>query len=247
MFIILYVCLALRSISLDVVSSMSTNSLLQSLKRHCNLHGIPDSIYTDNAKQFLASKTYLNDALSSDDYKEFLDDHSITHKTIPSYGSWYGAIYERSVGTTKRNLYKTIGRAKLTYFELITHLSDIQNMINNRPLTYVHSEIDEIHALTPNMVIKPHANPRLVYNVDSDPDPMWIPESERNPTHEEINRTLAKQSKLFLDFQRRWYSDYLLSLRESTRDVFQTGFENKVRVGTFVSLTHLIKLEYTGA
>ena len=119
----------------------------QSFKRHCNSFTIPTYLYSDNAKQFLASKNFLAKALVSDEFKEFMLEHSIRHETIFSYASWQGGLYERVLGCMKRQIAKCLGRAKVGYFELITLLSDIQLMINNRPITYQFSEIDEIEPL----------------------------------------------------------------------------------------------------
>jgi hypothetical protein len=191
-------------------------------------------IYTDNAKQFHASKLYFKNVFYSDDLKEFLQNQSIQHKTIPAYASWVGGIYERQIKTVKQCLYKTIGRAKLTYFEMITQLSDIQNVVNSRPITYVHSDLNEIDALTPNKILKLHSNPRLqLIETESGSDPLWGADYS-DDLHTQLNTTLTEQERLFEKYKQMWFSQYLLSLRETIKDVFQHSWENKISINSIV-------------
>lgn len=235
MYIVLYTCLGIRAVHLDVVPDLSLNSFLQSFKRFCNTYCIPSSIYTDNAKQFLASDNYVNQALVSDEFKDHLSIHCIKHKTIPAYASWVGGVYERQIKTMKQCLYKTVGRAKLNYFDLMTNLSDIQNAINSRPLTYVHSQLNEVEALTPNKILKLHTNPRMqLVNDDQDSDPLWNPESDQSSLHQQLNQTLKVQTKLFEDYKKMWYGLYILGLRETSKDVFQTNWDDRIGVNDIV-------------
>ena len=233
MYIVLYTCLAIRSIHLDLVPDLTLKSFLQSFRRFCSTHGVPDSLYTDNAKQFLASQKVLSNIFTSDEFQEHLTQQNIKHRTIPVYASWVGGVYERQIKTVKHCLYKTVGRAKLGYFELLTQLSEIQNMVNSRPITYVHSDIDEIEPLTPNKILKLHTNPRLllVSNSEED-DPLWT--STPDDVHQQLNKTLQEQQKLQDNYKNRWYSEYLLGLRETTRDIFHTKWEDKIAVGDVV-------------
>ena len=49
-------------------------------------------------------------------------------------------------------MYRTIGKAQLTWAELEEVLLDIEIILNNRPLTYIEEEID-YPILTPNSLI----------------------------------------------------------------------------------------------
>ena len=115
---------------------------------------------------------------------------------IPAYASWMGGVYERQIKTVKQCLYKTLGKAKIKYFELLTVLSDIQNSINNRPLTYVYNDVNEIEPLTPNKILKLHTNPRLeLFHNYREADPLWEPSSKGN-LHAGLNKTLNAQQQL---------------------------------------------------
>ena len=56
------------------------------------------------------------------------------------------------VKSTKTLLRKTLQTAKLTYQELETVLSEVEQIINNRPITYNYSDSEQ-SCLTPNHLL----------------------------------------------------------------------------------------------
>ena len=59
------------------------------------------------------------------------------------------------IQSTKRCIHKMIGRARLTYDELLTVLAECEMILNSRPLTYIESETSE-EPLTPSHLIIGH-------------------------------------------------------------------------------------------
>ena len=230
MYVLLYTCLNIRAIHLDLIPDMSTRSFLMSFLRFTNLYGIPASIYTDNAKSFMAGGKILADALSSNAFQEHLSYQGIKHRKLPVYSAWVGACWERLIRVVKNCLYKTIGRATLTYFELLTVLSDVQLAVNSRPLTYRTSEND-LEAITPNCFLRFCGNSSLILRENIS---VW----DDLPSQNDLENTLDKRREAFEHFRNMWYESYLLSLREHSKYLHETDWENKVKVNDIV----LIKL-----
>ncbi|GBL87978.1 hypothetical protein AVEN_192126-1 [Araneus ventricosus] len=62
-------------------------------------------------------------------------DNGIHWKFIVERVPWWGEFYERLVKTVKEPLRKVLGKVLLTFEELSTILSEVQIIVNNRPLT----------------------------------------------------------------------------------------------------------------
>ena len=63
-----------------------------------------------------------------------------------------GGYYGRMVQLEKRSLRKVLGKAQLTYEELLTVLTEVEGVLNSRPLTYIHPEVTD-NPLTPSHLV----------------------------------------------------------------------------------------------
>ena len=68
---------------------------------------------------------------------------------IVELAPWMGGFYKRLVGLTKRALRKTVGKKCLTEKQLSTVLTEVEAVVNSRPLVYVDNDIKSSHVLTP--------------------------------------------------------------------------------------------------
>ena len=138
---------------------------------------------------------------------------------------WWGGLFEGMIRMTKCCLKKVVGRARLTLDELTTLMTEVEGVINSRPLSYVSSN-DTEEPLTPAHLI---CGRRLL----SLPDSICYtdPEEEYGISREHLTRRSLHLNKLVSDFWNRWQAEYLLELRDSHRYVGKTSDENSVRVG----------------
>ena len=70
------------------------------------------------------------------------------------------------IRTIKSCLYKTNGRSRINYFDLLTLISDIQNAINSKPFTYRYSSDSNVEIITPNCFLRPNVNVGLVLKMN---------------------------------------------------------------------------------
>ncbi|GFW23766.1 uncharacterized protein TNCV_2033091 [Trichonephila clavipes] len=73
----------------------------------------------------------------------------IIWKNIIERSPWWGGFYERLVRSVKESLHKILGKALLSFEEMTTILTEIEVVLNRRPLSYVYEENDEPRPLTP--------------------------------------------------------------------------------------------------
>ncbi|MCL4154268.1 UNVERIFIED_CONTAM: hypothetical protein GTU68_010894 [Idotea baltica] len=83
-----------------------------------------------------------------------------------------------------------------------------------------------------------HSNSTISFKI-SDNDPLW---TEETPAHDKINETFKFISEKYLHFKSLWHESYLLSLREHSRDLFQSNWENRVKVDDVVLIKSTTKL-----
>ena len=126
----------------------------------------------------------LDQALECDEYKAHFKNYEIKH----------GATWERLIRTIKSCLYKTIGRARLSYFELLTVISDIQSAINSRPMTYRSSKGD-LEAIMSSSFLKFHVNPHLLFR-ETEGGYLW---DKDPPSQISLSETLASRDEAFQD------------------------------------------------
>ncbi|GFX56259.1 integrase catalytic domain-containing protein [Trichonephila clavipes] len=134
------------------MSDMSTKCFLLALRRFLARIGNCKVIYSDNARTFKAAETelaYFSNILKDSEFQNFVADKGIHWKFIVERAPWWGGFYECLVKTIKNPLRKILGRALLTFEELSTILSEVEVIVNHRPLTYVENVPGEPEPLTP--------------------------------------------------------------------------------------------------
>ena len=82
-----------------------------------------------------------------------------------SRAPWWGGQFERLVGVVKQALYKSVGRAKLTWSEFEEVMLDVEIALNNRPLSYIEDDV-QLPVLTPSALM--FGQPNLLPEKDAD-------------------------------------------------------------------------------
>ncbi|XP_021958581.1 uncharacterized protein LOC110854452 [Folsomia candida] len=152
--VVLYTCAVYRCVHFDVVTSTSAEVFLGSLERFINQYGRPRSFYSDNGTNFVGVVNLMR-ALDWEKVVEQMNVQNIRWTFNPPSAPWWGGWWERLVRSVKNQLRRILGNARLTYDELRTSLSTVQATINDRPLTAITEDEDDLIPLTPAMFLHP--------------------------------------------------------------------------------------------
>ena len=197
------------------------------LKRFISRRGLCKTIYSDNAKTFIKTDNLLREIwskISRSEVQQFFTKNNITWKFIIPRASWWGGFWERMVRSVKTPLKKILGKSCLTYEEIQTVLTEIEAVINARPLTYVYEENDEPLPLSPSHFL-------IGRRINSLPDisDSTVPRSNK--------RTLTKmfryREQVLNHFWKRWRKEYLLELRSANMNI-STGASSNFKIGDIV-------------
>ncbi|XP_066028224.1 uncharacterized protein [Pocillopora verrucosa] len=216
MYICLFTCAVVRAIHLELVEDQTTDAFLRAFRRFISRRGVPECIISDNAKTFKAGaqelQTIKTQILGTGSSQQFLAHHNITWKFITERAPWWGGFYERLIGLMKRCLKKTLGKACLNMIELNTILTEVEAVLNSRPLTYPYTDINDA-SLTPShflcgyrLLTLPDTNAK-----ENEADPDYIPSEMSTKA---LTKRAQYQKTLIKAFWTRWKTEYLTSLRE---------------------------------
>ena len=209
-YICLFTCACTRAVHLEIVTDLSVDTFLLAFRRFASRKSLPRQMISDNASTYLAAAEELRKLFESDALKEALTHHNVTWQFIPKRAPWYGGFWERLIGLTKQAVKKTLGRTFVTLLKLETIIVEIEAMLNNRPLTYVSSDITDPEALTPA---------HLIYGrrILSVPHTIEDPEETIDPSYVDgrhMRSQVDTHSHLIQQFWSRWRKEYLTALRE---------------------------------
>ncbi|XP_006822846.1 uncharacterized protein LOC102808814 [Saccoglossus kowalevskii] len=112
---------------------------------------------SDNAFTYLSAADELRLLFDSPEIKTYLTNKSVTWKFIPKRAPRFGGFWEQLIGITKNAIKKVLGRSYIMFDELRTLLTEVENVLNDRPLTYVSSDVEDNAPLSPSHLL--HGRP----------------------------------------------------------------------------------------
>ena len=170
---------------------------------------------SDNASTYMSAAEQLSTLLQSDLLATSLGIHGVLWKFIPKKAPWFGGFWERMIGLTKSCFKKVLGRSHISLPVLQTMIVEVEAVLNNRPLTYASSDINDPQPITPAHLLYGRTITSLPHEHEHEHEYTDI----NDPDYEQdLIRTKAKaQAHLMKCFQSRWTHEYLTSLREFHR------------------------------
>ena len=98
-------CLTTKSIHLELVMDLSTESFIAVLKRFVSRRGVPATLIIDNGTNFVDAR-HLQASLSKKLTGKYLLSHKIAWTHSPAISPHFGGIWEAGVKQMKALLYK---------------------------------------------------------------------------------------------------------------------------------------------
>ena len=159
------------------------------------------NIDSDNSRTFIGTRVEIEfrKLLMDREFKELVDAfttrHQINWLTIPPRTPHFGGLWEAAIKSMKRHFYRTVGTTKMSFENFTTLITQIEAILNSRPLIATSSDANDPSALTP-------AHFLIGRPLTGLPEPS-----------QEDNRTLSRRFKsinnIVRQFWKKWSVDYL--------------------------------------
>lgn len=198
-YLCLFVCLSTKAVHLEVVSTLSTDGFIAALRRFISRRGRCNVIHSDCGTNFVGADAQLTSFMEQASHAERL-----TFKFNPPSAPHFGGIWEIQIKAAKSHLYRIVGGQTLTFEELTTVFTQIESILNSRPLCPLSSDPNDLTVLTPGhfLTLEPLTA---------------IPDSD----YTEVNINRLNRWQLIQSFQqhfwRRWKNEYLNTLTQRAK------------------------------
>ena len=232
----LFTCLVTRAVHIEVSPSLEADDFINVLNRFINRRGNPEIIRSDCGTNFVGATNELKKEIERMDnlkISKSLQQKEIKWKFNPPDAPHMGGVWERLIRSIKTTLSVILCEsAILNDFTLQTVLTEIEAILNSRPLTYNSDDPNDLEPLTPNHFLlgrssaKPLAS--VNYDIRSAPRQKW--------------KQVQSMSNQFWD---RWSKEYLVTLTK--RSKWQTTTSSTPKDGDMVMVLekNLVRSQWT--
>ena len=203
--VVLYTCLAVRAVHLEVLRDMSASSFINSFMRFRARRPGVKYVYSDNGSNFSAAEKEIRQEMETwnSSAAEEMRMHGVEWKFNPPLGQHRGGIWERMVRSLKKHLTFVVQQDDLHIKGLATVLAQAEFVINSRPLTHVGADPRDVNVICPMDFLCPGV---FAHSHDD-----ILPPS---PPNETCLRYTWRQSRALVDgFWKRWSRDYISALQ----------------------------------
>ena len=198
-YLCLFTCLASRAVHLEMAYGLDTDSFLRAFTRMSNRRGLPEEMLSDNGTNFVGANEELRKLTCDSKLKENLVQKKVKWIFNPPSAPHFGGVYETMIKAAKRAILAILGNADITDEELLTTFTEVESLLNSRPLTYQTANPEDNVPLTPNHFLHGQVGG------------MFAPEMDKEESYNPKKRWRRIQ-ELIRHFWRRWMTEWVPSL-----------------------------------
>lgn len=201
---VLFTCLTIRAVHIEVANSLDTSSCINAIRRFICRRGQASTIRSDNGTNFIGAERELKEAIQELDQSkiaEVLVQKGIKWIFNTPAASHQGGVWERQIRTVRKILNSVLNQQILDDEGLHTVLCEVEAIINDRPITKASDDPNDLEPLTPNHLLLMKKQPVM-------PPGVFVKEDC-------YSRRRWRQIQYMADlFWSRWTKEYLPLLQE---------------------------------
>lgn len=151
-YIALFVCLSTSAIHIELVTDYSTEAFIAAYKRFVSRRGICATLTSDCGTNFKGAdielrKLFLSNSKELGQLSSLLSKDGTQWKFIPPATPHFGEKWEAGVRSVKHHLRRVLGNQILTYEEMTTFLTQVEAILNSRPLCALTDDPEDLTVL----------------------------------------------------------------------------------------------------
>ncbi|XP_039550287.1 uncharacterized protein LOC120495005 [Pimephales promelas] len=204
---VIFTCMASRAVHLEMAYSLDTSSCINALRRFISRRGQVSHIRSDNGTNFVGTERELREALAVVNHQKIqkaLLQSGVKWSFNTPAASHHGGTWERIIRMVRQVLNSVLHQQSVDDEGLQTFLCEVEAILNDRPITRVSDDPNDLEPLTPNHILllkgKPALPPGLFEKSDLYTKRRW------------------RQVQFLSDlFWHRWIREYLPLLQERQR------------------------------
>lgn len=149
-YLCIFVCMATKAVHLELVTDLSKEAYKAALNRFVSRRGRPRTILSDNGTNFVGACNELYAFLQGSDVAFEIAQEGIEFRFVPAYSPHFNGLAEAAVRSAKHHLKRLLQLTHFTYEEMATCVTQIEAILNSRPLTPLSTNPLDFSALTPS-------------------------------------------------------------------------------------------------